>query len=295
MKDSVKVKIRSIPSPSRIGLNHNIEVGGIPYHIQTEDLGPRVPQIVTHVFAEGGRVVKVARLDYSKHLGNPSLTKALPKVVRAHHRAVTRKLVANELDRLEEMLVLRPSTEAETAITAGDGAAPPPEPVQQQRRHSTAPSPAAPARSRRPSRAPRSMRPRSPASIWNQLVQEAHRQPVIPKAPPAVNTPERLLGFGAATAPTIANAWDDEPPSSSHSWDQAVLRAKLGQKAPPCAPVVAREPPGVTLPSFEEGQKCLKANDVTGALVHFAHCVQLEPTSRRYRAALQQVLAMLEE
>jgi hypothetical protein len=288
-----------------MGMNHNLEVDGVAFHVQTEDLGPRVPQIVTHVFREGGQVIKVARLDYSKHLANPNLSRALPKVIRAHHQAVTRKLVAGELDSLPALLVLRPSTETQTAIIATDVRAsvrPSLHSLVPQSRRASTPPPA-----RRCSSSPahtRTLPPqlaRSPASIWNQLVREAHRSKV---------ESDVVLNEGDASRPSEAVSLDelrplrpvvieqeDEPPSS-HSWDRAVEQARREVVTKPRLNAIApthHVPSALAETSFDEGQQKLRLHDLVGALVCFAQCVQIDPHSRRFRAALQSVLRLVEE
>lgn len=302
---------RCVLGSASMGMNHNVELDGVPYHIQTEDLGPRLAQIVSHVFREGGQVIKVARLDYSRHLNNPNLAKALPKVIRAHHRAVTRKLMSGELDTLPTLLVLRPSTETEAAIMAGDNrpSARPPRSSRhpQGKRVSTVPPPGQAATST-PVGVGRQSSPsttRSPASIWNQLVHEAHRAKAEPTTggetadaagSPGQAAPHEVSPVAQKAAVPLAEGWGDDPPSS-HSWDRAVLKARqeIVHKPRHHAIAPAAMPnPSVAETSYQEGQQKLVGRDILGALVCFARCVQLEPQSRRYRGALQQVLVLME-
>src|SRR5512145_3374765 len=82
--------------PGVMGLNSNVTARGTSYHIQTEDLGPRTPQVVTHVFVEGGHVIKVVRLDYAHHLDKPNLRLLLPKVMKAHHASIVAKVLRGD-------------------------------------------------------------------------------------------------------------------------------------------------------------------------------------------------------
>ena len=45
------------PSPL-LGFNNNFKHKGSVYHIQTEDSGIKHPHIITHLFADGGRILK---------------------------------------------------------------------------------------------------------------------------------------------------------------------------------------------------------------------------------------------
>jgi hypothetical protein len=75
-----------------MGINSNINVGGRTLHVQTEDLGMEEACIVTHVFGEDGRVLWVARYDYSRHVTGANLRTSLPKVMHAHHLAVIQRV-----------------------------------------------------------------------------------------------------------------------------------------------------------------------------------------------------------
>lgn len=276
-------------SPAAIGMNHNVAVKGVVFHIQTEDLGLATAQVVTHVFAEGGRVVKVARLDYSKHLNSPNLANALPKVVRAHHQAVTRKLLAGVLDSLPDLLVLRPSTEAESAQMSGETVPESRPPIARKA------EPAAPADQRKRDIAAikpgRSVPPkRSPASIWNLLVNDAHRL-----HEGSSHSLEQVPG----TAPSRASEGHEmeSAPPSSHSWDQAVQRARnLGQKPGRLGGANTTADPSLSIAelSFSKGQILFESSDLAGALRCFAHCAHLEPNSKRFRAALRRVLDLMD-
>ena len=44
--------------PPLLGFNNNVRHRGRVFHIQTEDSGIRHARIVTHLFADGGRIVR---------------------------------------------------------------------------------------------------------------------------------------------------------------------------------------------------------------------------------------------
>jgi hypothetical protein len=77
---------------SLIGLNANVTIGGRVFHVQTEDLGLRRACIVTHVFANGGQVVRKARFDYTKYLGRSNLENLIPKAMQAQHAGAIQHL-----------------------------------------------------------------------------------------------------------------------------------------------------------------------------------------------------------
>ena len=50
---------------AQVGFNNNVKFGGNVYHIQTEDSGLDKPQVVTHLFADGGRIIKSHKRTYA--------------------------------------------------------------------------------------------------------------------------------------------------------------------------------------------------------------------------------------
>ena len=55
------------PSPL-LGFNNNVRHKGRVFHIQTEDSGIRHPHIITHLFADGGRIIKSHKRIYAEHV-----------------------------------------------------------------------------------------------------------------------------------------------------------------------------------------------------------------------------------
>jgi hypothetical protein len=49
---------------AQMGFNNNIKSRGQVFHVQTEDSGLDAPHIITHLFADGGRVIKSHRRSY---------------------------------------------------------------------------------------------------------------------------------------------------------------------------------------------------------------------------------------
>jgi hypothetical protein len=53
---------------AQVGFNNNVKYGGAVYHIQTEDSGLDKPQVVTHLFADGGRIIKSHKRVYASEV-----------------------------------------------------------------------------------------------------------------------------------------------------------------------------------------------------------------------------------
>jgi hypothetical protein len=113
--------------PPLLGFNNNVRHHGRVFHIQTEDSGIKHARIVTHLFADGGRIVNSTRTDYSEHLGRPDMHEVLRRIMREQHKAMFIRLRAGELDSLIESACGPQPTEGSGAERreAGPGAAAP--------------------------------------------------------------------------------------------------------------------------------------------------------------------------
>jgi hypothetical protein len=88
--------------PPLLGFNNNVRHRGRIFHIQTEDSGVRFPRIVTHLFADGGRIVKTARTDYTEHLEKSDMSAVVRGMMKEQHKAMFAALRAGEMDPLLE-------------------------------------------------------------------------------------------------------------------------------------------------------------------------------------------------
>lgn len=79
------------PSPL-VGYNTGVQHRGAPYHVQTEDSGIAYPHVITHVFAEGGRIVATRKTGYAEHVGTPAYPEVVRQIIRTQHADVLRAL-----------------------------------------------------------------------------------------------------------------------------------------------------------------------------------------------------------
>ena len=75
------------PSPL-LGYNTNVRHKGRIYHIQTEDSGINHPHIITHLFADGGRIVASKKTSYAEQVGSPDLRDTVKALMREQHKAM---------------------------------------------------------------------------------------------------------------------------------------------------------------------------------------------------------------
>jgi hypothetical protein len=71
-----------------LGYNTNVRHKGKLYHIQTEDSGVGHPHIITHLFADGGRIVASKKTSYNEHVGSQTLQDTVKKLMQAQHKAM---------------------------------------------------------------------------------------------------------------------------------------------------------------------------------------------------------------
>jgi len=53
---------------AQVGFNNNVKYKGQTFHIQTEDSGLDKPHVITHLFADGGRVIKSHKRSYAEQV-----------------------------------------------------------------------------------------------------------------------------------------------------------------------------------------------------------------------------------
>lgn len=89
-----------MPPPPLLGYNNNVRHRGRIFHIQTEDSGVASPRIMTHLFADGGRIVRSTRTDYSEHLERDDMAAVVKNMMKEQHKAMFVALRSGELDEL---------------------------------------------------------------------------------------------------------------------------------------------------------------------------------------------------
>lgn len=116
-----------MPPPPLLGYNNNVRHRGRIFHIQTEDSGINSPRIMTHLFADGGRIVKSTRTDYSEHLEQPDMASVVKNMMKEQHKAMFVALRSGDLDALigieaEALVVVDPHAAPEPLVPAKEKA-----------------------------------------------------------------------------------------------------------------------------------------------------------------------------
>jgi hypothetical protein len=85
-----------------LGYNNNVRHKGRVFHIQTEDSGVKHPHIITHLFADGGRILKSTKTSYADQLGVPGLEELVRSMMKEQHKAMFIALRDGQFDHLLE-------------------------------------------------------------------------------------------------------------------------------------------------------------------------------------------------
>jgi hypothetical protein len=71
-----------------LGFNNNVKHRGRLFHIQTEDSGIRHPHVITHLFMDGGRILKTIKTSYAQHLGSDRLAETVRDLMKTQHKTM---------------------------------------------------------------------------------------------------------------------------------------------------------------------------------------------------------------
>lgn len=113
------------PPPPQVGFNNNVKHRGRVFHIQTEDSGVTHPHVTTHLFVDGGRIIKSERSDYSEFLGASDLPTLLRKRMKEQHKAMFVALRRGQLDPLiDKVFGEEPTSSARPDTISTNGKSP---------------------------------------------------------------------------------------------------------------------------------------------------------------------------
>ena len=105
----------------QLGFNNNVRHKGRVFHIQTEDSGVKHPHVITHLFADGGRILKTTKTSYAEFLEEAELAKKVRGLMQEQHKAMFIALRAGKFDAVigDVPLADPPKSEAEAKPESG--------------------------------------------------------------------------------------------------------------------------------------------------------------------------------
>jgi len=83
-----------------LGYNNNVRHKNRVFHIQTEDSGVKHPHIITHLFMDGGRILKSVKTSYAEHLEADGMTETVKQMMKAQHKAMFIALRDGQFDHI---------------------------------------------------------------------------------------------------------------------------------------------------------------------------------------------------
>ncbi len=105
--DALKQIEREATKPTfrraQMGFNNNIKSRGQVFHVQTEDSGLDSPHIITHLFADGGRVIKSHKRSYSEAVeAEQNIAEYVRSLMKAQHMEMVLALRDGRFDAIIE-------------------------------------------------------------------------------------------------------------------------------------------------------------------------------------------------
>lgn len=95
-----------------LGFNNNVKHRGRVFHIQTEDSGIKYPHVITHLFADGGRILKSIKTSYAEYVGSEDLQETVRNLMKEQHKSMFIALRDGQFDDLIEEGSPEPSKRA---------------------------------------------------------------------------------------------------------------------------------------------------------------------------------------
>src|SRR3954468_13665325 len=83
---------------AQMGFNNNIKAMGTVFHVQTEDSGLDQPHIITHLFADGGRVIKSHKRSYAEHTTRADVAEFVRGLMKSQHLEMVMALREGRFD-----------------------------------------------------------------------------------------------------------------------------------------------------------------------------------------------------
>ncbi len=234
------------PSPL-LGYNNNVRHKGKVFHVQTEDSGVKYGHIITHLFMDGGRILKSVKTSYAEYFGNDRMGEIVREMMKQQHKAMFIALRDGKFDPMIDGAE-SPSTQAFPAaapvaapLTTGVAGHAPPEPVPT--RSATAPgglkaaaiAPPVAGAARQPTPSPPAVRVR----------EEEEAPPTIRQASEElaldIDAVERAAAAASTSAPSL-RASADLPPPPPNLFREKATAGKYRVTSPPSAPTRAAGP-----------------------------------------------------
>ncbi len=89
---------RPVFQKAQVGFNNNLKHKGKHYHVQTEDSGLSKPHIISHCFADGGRIIKSHKRSYAEAVERPDVVDFVKALMKGQHMEMVQFLREGRFD-----------------------------------------------------------------------------------------------------------------------------------------------------------------------------------------------------
>ncbi len=194
------------PSP-QVGFNDNVRHKNKVFHIQTEDSGVNRPHVITHLFMDGGRILKSVKQSYAEHVGAEGLSDIVRKMMKDQHKEMFVALKGGQFDQLLDDGKKKPVAPAVAALES-----PPPAKVHLPPAHTD----------------------EAPHTIRDSRLELRMPAPVSDLPPPP---PSKIAALDPSSHARVTTSESSPPPSRTVEIEGAVARARpasiFGTPKPP--------------------------------------------------------------
>jgi hypothetical protein len=231
-----------VPSPL-LGYNNNVRHKGKVFHIQTEDSGVKYGHIITHLFMDGGRILKSVKTSYTEYIGNERMGDIVREMMKQQHKAMFIALRDGKFDAMADG-----TADASQMTRALVAESPPSKPPPPNRPNTPPPAPAAAKAAPPPAPAPAAAKPAPAAPPADADGPPTVRQPAPPELALDIDALERAAAANAAS-PVLRSASELPPPPANLFREKNASGKYRITPVPPAAQVTAEVPPAPRAPS----------------------------------------------
>jgi hypothetical protein len=89
---------RPVFQRAQVGFNNNVKYKGKHYHVQTEDSGLNQPHVITHLFTDGGRIIKSHKRSYAAAVEREDVVVFVRTLMKGQHMEMVQALREGKFD-----------------------------------------------------------------------------------------------------------------------------------------------------------------------------------------------------
>ncbi len=83
---------------AQVGFNNNVKYKAKVYHVQTEDSGLGQPHVITHLFTDGGRILKSHKRSYAEDVAREDVVAFVRALMKGQHMEMVQSLREGRFD-----------------------------------------------------------------------------------------------------------------------------------------------------------------------------------------------------